>query len=139
MTSSELTETATDAATTSTPRPRASQLVGGWAFLVAALSYVVGLAVAAAYLAPAGFTDAQHDPAALLVFLLDHQAAALYACYLVLYLVAGAALVVLVLGIHDRLADRTPTLARTTTRDGRCPPPVKSTQKRAKRRRRPSR
>ena len=35
-----------------------------------------------------------------------------------LYLVAGAALVVLVLGIHDRLEDRTPTLARTTTAFG---------------------
>ena len=82
-----------------------------------AFTYVVGFGVAAAYLAPEGFIDAQDDPAESLAFLLDHQAV-LYAWYLVLYLVAGAALVVLVLGIHDRLEDRTPTLARTTTAFG---------------------
>jgi hypothetical protein len=117
MTSSELTDTTRDAVMTSTPRPRASQQAGGWASLVEAFTYVVGFAVAAAYLAPAGFTNAQDDPAESLAFLLDHQAV-LYAWYLVLYLVAGAALVVLVLGIHDRLADRTPTLAQITTAFG---------------------
>lgn len=117
MTRSALTGTAGGAVTTSTPRPRASQHAGGWASLVEASTYVVGFGVAAAYLAPEGFTDAQDDPAESLAFLLDHQAV-LYAWYLVLYLVAGVALVVLVLGIHDRLADRTPALARTTTAFG---------------------
>ena len=117
MTSSELTETPRGVVTTSTPAHRASQQAGGWASLVEAFTYLVGFGVAAAYLAPEGFTDAQDDPAESLAFLLDHQAV-LYAWYLVLYLVAGAALVVLVLGIHDRLENRTPTLARTTTAFG---------------------
>jgi hypothetical protein len=117
MTTSEQTDTARGAVTTSTPRPRASQQAGGWASLVEAFTYVVGFGVAAAYLAPEGFIDAQDDPAESLAFLLDHQAV-LYVWYLVLYLVAGAALVVLVLGIHDRLADRTPTLAQITTAFG---------------------
>lgn len=117
MTSSELTDTARGAVTSSTSRPRASQRAGGWASLVEAFTYVVGFGVAAAYLAPEGLLDAQDDPAESLAFLLDHQAV-LYAWYLVLYLVAGAALVVLVLGIHDRLADRTPALAQITTAFG---------------------
>ncbi|MFZ2015366.1 MAG: hypothetical protein WAV00_16225 [Nocardioides sp.] len=120
MTSSDLTATAMGPATTGREpraRPWASQRAGGWASLVEAFTYVVGFGVAAAYLAPAGFTDAQDDPAESLAFLLDHQAV-LYAWYAVLYLVAGVALVVLVLGIHDRLEDRTPTLARTTTAFG---------------------
>jgi hypothetical protein len=117
MTRSKLTEPERGVVTTSTPNKRASQLAGGWASLVEAFTYLVGFGVAATYLAPEGFTDAQDDPAESLAFLLDHQAV-LYVWYLVLYVVAGAALVVLVLGIHDRLANRAPTLARTTTAFG---------------------
>jgi hypothetical protein len=84
---------------------------------VEAVTYLIGFGVAAAYLAPAGYLDAQDDPADSLAFLLDHQAT-LYAWYLVLYLVAGAALVVLVLGIHDRLEEGSPALARTSTAFG---------------------
>ncbi len=109
MTSSELTDTARS---TQPIVRRAPHQAAGWASLAEALTYVVGFGVAALYLAPAGFTDAQEDPAESLGFLLDHQAV-LYVWYLVLYLAAGAALVVLVLGLHDRFDDRAPVLART--------------------------
>jgi hypothetical protein len=84
---------------------------------VEAGTYVIGFGVAAAYLAPAGFIDAQGVPAESLTFLMDHQFV-LYAWYLVLYLLAGAALVVLVLGIRDRLEDRSPALARIASAFG---------------------
>jgi hypothetical protein len=84
---------------------------------VEAFTYVVGLGFAVAYLAPAGMSTATDDPAASLAFLLNHQAL-LYAWYLVLYLVAGAALVILALGIHDRIEEQAPTLARTATAFG---------------------
>ena len=108
-----------EATTDGTPRGglRSLQRAGGWASLVAAVTYVIGFGVAAAYLAPAGFIDAQDDPAESLAFLLDHQAT-LYLWYLMLYLVGGAALVVLALGIHDRLEQRSPALARITTAFG---------------------
>jgi hypothetical protein len=121
MTSHDLTDTARPAANTggrvATAPHRALQRAGGWASLAEAVTYLIGFGVAAAYLAPAGFTDAQDDPVEHLAFLLDHQAV-LYTWYLVLYMVAGAALVVLVLGIHDRLEGRSPALARSTTAFG---------------------
>ena len=120
MTSPHVTDPAPALATTAgtpTPPRRSLQRAGGWASLVEAVTYVIGFGVAAAYLAPAGFTDAQGDPAESLAFLLDHQAT-LYLWYLVLYLVAGVALVVLALGIHDRLEQRSPALARTATAFG---------------------
>ena len=70
-----------------------------------------------AYLVPAGFTDATSDPASSVAFLLDHQTS-LYLWYLLLYLVGGAALVVLVLGIHDRVTRSQPALAKVTTSFG---------------------
>jgi hypothetical protein len=102
---------------TRTDDPAVLQRAGGWASLVEATTYVIGFGVAAAYLMPAGFTDAQGDPAESLAFLLDHQVM-LYAWYLVLYLVAGVALVVLALGVHDRLEEKSPALARTATAFG---------------------
>ncbi len=70
-----------------------------------------------AYLAPRGFLGAQGDPSASLTFLLDNQVV-MYLWYLLIYLVAGAALVVLSLGIHDRLKHATPALAQVTTAFG---------------------
>ncbi|WP_432477043.1 hypothetical protein [Nocardioides sp. GXQ0305] len=119
MTSSHATHTA-PSPTDQRRKPAGSQPLqraGGWAALVEAATYLVGFGVAAAYLAPAGFEDAQDSPAESLTFLLDHQVV-LYAWYLVLYVVAGAALVVLVLGIHDRLERPSPAVARTTTAFG---------------------
>lgn len=87
---------------------------GGRAALLIAITYVVGFLAMGAYLVPAGFTDALSDPAASVDFLLQHQAA-LYVWYLVLYLLGGAALVVLALAIHHRLARSQPALAAVTT------------------------
>lgn len=70
-----------------------------------------------AYLAPRGFIDAQGSPSHSLVFLLDHQVS-MYLWYLLIYLVAGAALVVLTLGIHDRLKNAAPALSQVTTAFG---------------------
>jgi hypothetical protein len=92
----------------------ASQRWGGLAALVIAATYVVGFVAMGAYLVPAGFTEASTDPAASLGFLLDHQTS-LYLWYLVLYLAGGAALVVLTLGVHDRVARSQPALAKVTT------------------------
>jgi hypothetical protein len=82
--------------------------------LVIAATYIVGFTAMVAYLVPAGFTGAAADPTASLDFLLDHQTS-LYLWYLVLYLIGGAALVVLALGVHDRLARSQPALAKVTT------------------------
>ncbi len=89
----------------------ASQRWGGYASLVVAATYVVGFVAMGAYLVPAGFTDAVGDPTASMDFLLTHQTP-LYLWYLVLYLLGGAALVVLVLGIHDRVTRAQPALAK---------------------------
>jgi hypothetical protein len=111
--------------TTQTPhdlslRPRAQaparqlQRAGGIAALVQAATYVVGFGVMVAYLLPQGFADADGDPAASLSFLLDHQAV-LYGWYLLLYLVAGGAFVVLALAVYDRMKHAAPALAQTAT------------------------
>lgn len=103
---------------TSTPGPmRHLQRAGGIAALIEGATYIVGFGVMAAYLAPRGFLDAQGDPAAALTVLLDNQVV-MYLWYLLIYLVAGAALVVLSLGIHDRLKHATPALAQVTTAFG---------------------
>lgn len=93
------------------------QRSGGIAALIEGATYIVGIGVMAAYLAPRGFLDAQGDPAASLTVLLDNQVVT-YLWYLLIYLVAGAALVVLSLGIHDRLRHATPALAQVTTAFG---------------------
>lgn len=92
----------------------ASQWWGGIASLVIAATYVVGFVAMGAYLVPAGFTDAASDPAASVDFLLEH-ATALFLWYALLYLAGGAALVVLVLGVHDRVGRAQPTLAKVAT------------------------
>jgi len=102
----------------SVTRPRRHlQRARGIASLIEGGTYVAGFGVMLAYLAPRGFTDAQGDPAASLTFLLENQAA-MYLWYLLIYLVAGAALVVLTLGIHDRLKDTAPALAQVAAAFG---------------------
>ncbi len=93
------------------------QRAGGIAALVEGGTYLAGFGVMLAYLAPRGFIDAQGDPAASLSFLLQHQAA-MYLWYLLIYVVAGAALVVLTLGLHDRLKHAAPGLAQSATAFG---------------------
>lgn len=76
--------------------------VGGIAGHVVAGTYVIGFLVMLAYLAPQGYVTATSSPADSLEFLAGHTAA-LYAWYLVVYIVGGAALAVLVLALHDRV------------------------------------
>ena len=105
------------AAATTGRRPWSPARVGGAAALVEAATYVVGFVLLAAYLAPEGYLDGADDPAAALAFLVDHQAA-LYAWNVVIYLVAGVALVGLAAALHDRLRRAGSTLAPVATAFG---------------------
>jgi hypothetical protein len=89
----------------STESPARPSLVraGGVAAQVVAGTYVVGFLAMGAYLVPRGFVDPVADPEGSLAFLLDHQAP-MSAWYALLYLVGGAALVLVSLGLRDRLA-----------------------------------
>lgn len=94
------------------PGLRALQRTGGLAALVTAGTYLVGLVVLGACLAPRGYLDAQGDPAASLEFLIGDEAV-LYGWYLVLCLVGGVALISVVLALPTRLAASAPALAAT--------------------------
>ncbi len=97
------------------PRPdRRSFLVraGGAAAHVVAGTYVVGFITMAAFLLPRGFSDPVADPAGSLTFLLEHPSA-MSAWYSLLYLLGGAAMVLVSLGIKDRLGDA-PAAARVS-------------------------
>ncbi len=91
--------------------------LGGIAAHVVAGTYVVGFLAMLAYLAPRGFVDATSDPASSLTFLREHPAA-MYAWYLVLYLLGGTALPVVVLALHERLHPVRPTSACVATAFG---------------------
>lgn len=99
----------------SVPPSTAPALVraGGVAAQVVAGTYVVGFLAMAAYLVPRGFTMPVDDPAGSLGFLLDHQAQ-MAAWYLVLYLLGGAAMAVVSLGVGERLV-AAPALSRVAT------------------------
>jgi hypothetical protein len=82
------------------PRPRL-QGVGGWAAWFVALAYVVGFAVMATWLSPAGRLS---GPAEQLAFVLDRKL--LFQLWMVfIYVLAGGALVVLAVSLHERLKD----------------------------------
>lgn len=108
------TEPSASAAAGSAPfcAPKASVLVrtGGIAAQVVAGTYVAGFLAVAAYLVPRGFTMPVEDPLGSLDFLLDHQAE-LAGWYLVLYLLGGAAMALVSLGVGERLSPA-PALAR---------------------------
>ncbi|WP_300461488.1 hypothetical protein [uncultured Nocardioides sp.] len=103
------------AVTTDTTDRATSTLVrsGGTAALVVAGTYVVGFAAMVAYFVPQGLVSTLEDPAGSLDFLRDHHAQ-LSAWYFVLYLVGGAAMALVALGVGARLA-AAPTLARVST------------------------
>lgn len=100
-------------ATSSGPTPSALVRSGGTAALVVAGTYVVGFVAMVAYFVPNGFASPVEDPAGSLGFLRDHQAE-LAGWYLVLYLLGGAAMALVTLGVGQRLAPA-PALARVTT------------------------
>ncbi|MGB5950957.1 MAG: DUF4386 family protein [Ornithinimicrobium sp.] len=88
------------------------QRAGGFAAATEAITYLIGIALFAAYLVPQGFYDSVDDPAQTMDFMLDHQIV-LYVWTVAIYLLAAAALVVLVLALSERLRPSTPGLAQT--------------------------
>lgn len=106
--------TSATAGSSPVPAPTSSALVrtGGIAAQVVAGTYVVGFLVMAAYLVPRGLTSPLDDPSGSLDFLVSHQAE-LAGWYLVLYLLGGAAMALVSLGVGERLA-AAPALARVS-------------------------
>ncbi len=118
MTSHTVTTTtspSTTATSSPVPTPTSPALVraGGVAAQVVAGTYVVGFLAMAAYFLPRGLTPVLDDPSGSLSFLLNHHAE-LSGWYLVLYLLGGAAMALVSLGVGERLAPA-PALARAST------------------------
>jgi hypothetical protein len=88
-----------------------SQKVGGVAALIAAATWVVGMALLFTVLAP--FATGDVDPG----FLADNQAI-IYAWNITIYLVFGALLVVLLLALHERLKAGSPAMVQAATAFG---------------------
>ncbi|BAN03104.1 DUF4386 family protein [Ilumatobacter coccineus] len=86
-------------ADSSTVRPR-FQRAGGIAALVAAATFVFGIAMFATTMSD--YTDPDSTPAEAVDFLVDHQGS-LLAWYLGIYIVFGTALVPMALALHERL------------------------------------
>ncbi len=89
------------------------QRLGGVAALVNAAAYTVGIGLALTLLAPV--LDSSPEP--YLTFLADNQTL-LYLWYLIIYLVAGVAMVPLVLAVHERLQARSPAPMQLATAFG---------------------
>ena len=106
--------TAVTLAPTSTSAPLIR--TAGTAAQVVAGTYVIGFLAMVVYLLPRGFTSPVGDPAASLDFLRDHQGE-LAAWYFVLYLLGGAAMALVSLGVAHRLAPA-PALARISAAFG---------------------
>jgi hypothetical protein len=87
---------------------RRSNRIGGFAALVQAATFVVGIAMFATMLTD--YTDADATPAESVAFVVGHQGA-LLVWYLVIFAVFAVALVPLVLSLHRRLRDRAPELS----------------------------
>lgn len=87
--------------------------IGGWAGIGAAITYLVGFALAGTLFADTVGMDAREYVA----FLADNQAIS-YAWNSIIYVVNGALLVALAIALSARLAPRTPDLARITAAFG---------------------
>lgn len=90
---------------------------GGVAALVQAATFVFGFAVYGTVVADADYGNAAVDPSSHVAFLTENLTV-IHAWYAVIYLVFGAALVVLAPALHDRIRSSAPTLARTGTAFG---------------------
>lgn len=91
------------------------QKAGGIAALVEALAYVAGFAVMATLLNPGnteGWSSAQK-----LSFVLERKAV-FQVCALLIYVLAGAVLVVLAVAIHERFRHRSPAIMQIATAFG---------------------
>jgi len=91
------------------------QKVGGVAALIEAATYVVGFALLAALLAPAGYGDG--DAVQSVAFLAGNQAI-MYVWNLIIYVINGIFLVVLVIALYHRLKAGSPAMAQTATAFG---------------------
>ena len=81
--------------------------IGGWAGIGAAITYLVGFALAGTLLADTvGMAAADH-----VAFLADNEAV-MYIWSTIIYIINGALLAALVVALSSRLAPRTPDLAR---------------------------
>ncbi len=107
--------TSTTAASSPVPTPTSPAVVraGGIAAQVVAGTYVIGFIAMLAYFVPRGLTSPLDDPSGSLSFLLGHHAE-LSGWYFVLYLLGGAAMALVSLGVGERLAPA-PALARAST------------------------
>lgn len=99
----------TTTATTGTHRNVLTR-VGGAAAILAAGTFVYGIALFATTLAD--YTDSDATPAESVDFLVDHQGS-LLAWYIGIFIVFGAALVPMALALRQRLASAAPLLANT--------------------------
>lgn len=89
------------------------QRMGGVGALVNAFAYAVGLGLAATMLIPI----LTAEPEQYVSLLVDNETL-LYVWHLLIYVVAGVAMVPMVLGLHDRLKDDSPAVMQNTTAMG---------------------
>lgn len=93
------------------------QKMGGVAALIMAATFVVGFAVFATLLLPAGYFDADVDPVQKAALLADNRAIVSIS-YLIAYVVFGIFLVVLALALYERLKAGAPAMMQTATAFG---------------------
>ena len=80
---------------------------------VQAAAYIIGFALALTILAPVW----DYPPQEFLAFLVENETL-MVVWHFIIYIVAGVTLVVLVLGLHDRLKEGAPALMQVTTAFG---------------------
>lgn len=88
-------------------------LSGGMSALVNAFAYIVGIGLVFTYLSPIMEAEAEE----YVKFIVEHQAL-MHVWHLLIYLVAGVAMVPLALALHERLKDGAPVLMRIATAFG---------------------
>ncbi|GGX57928.1 DUF4386 family protein [Saccharospirillum salsuginis] len=89
----------------------------GFAALIEALTFIIGFALYTTVLMPAGYLDSSTPVQQKAAFMVDNQGL-LYIWNLIIYILFGFALVVLSLGLHDRLKASTPMLSQVATTFG---------------------
>lgn len=94
--------------TSPTPDTRSTSRAGAIGGLVAAATFVFGIALFVTSLSD--YTDSDATPAESVEFLIGHQTT-LFVWYLVIFLVFGVAIIPLARALHGRLADVSPQLA----------------------------
>lgn len=93
------------------------QFAGGIAALIAAATYVVGMALLFTVLAPSGYGMEDADPTRIVAFLAANQAV-MYVWNLTIYVANAVCLVVLALALFEHLKDGSPALAQIATAFG---------------------